>query len=195
MYLLSKYISENFSEKVIFSGEGADEILCGYKYFHKAPSVEELHKDSIRLVQELPYFDVLRADRCTASHGLELRVPFLDKDLVNFCFSFEPEFKNPVNGIEKFYLRETFKDILPDEIIWRRKEAFSDGVSGNENPFYKRIQDFIHAKVDSNSQIQESQYYHKIFSEKFKKLSKPIPHYWMPKWVEVEDPSARKIEI
>ena len=104
MYLLSKYISENFEEKVILSGEGADEILCGYLYFHNSPSSQSTCDESRKLVEQLPYFDVLRADRCTASHGLELRVPFLDRDFLDFCMSLGGNIRKPQKFKDKYLL-------------------------------------------------------------------------------------------
>ena len=195
MYLLSKYISENHSEKVIFSGEGADEIFGGYLYFHKSPSPEDFFHESYRLVSELHYFDVLRADRCTSSFGLELRVPFLDKDVVNYCMSLNPELRKPTQGIEKFILRQAFKDnYLPEYIINRKKEAFSDGVGGRKKPFFSHIHDYI-KKLDEyknieNNDMLEIKYYSDIYKGYYNYPC--IPHLWMPNWVEdVFNPSAR----
>ena len=200
MYLLSKYISENHSEKVIFSGEGADEILCGYLYFHNAPNDTLLNQESKRLIKELPYFDVLRADRCTASHGLELRVPFLDKDFVNYCLELDGQYKKPIENIEKYYLRKAFENCLPKEIVWRVKETFSDGISGEENIWYKKLKEFTNNQIsdeefDVSFPSKEAFYYYKIFKKKFKNFEKPIPNYWMPKWDETDDPSARTLQI
>ena len=156
MYLISKYISENFKEKVIFSGEGADEVLCGYLYFHYAPSETELFNESRHLVKNLPYFDVLRADRTTAAHGLELRVPFLDRNFIDYCLEIPGQYRKPQehidkNGdkinIEKYYLRKAFTGELPDEVLWRRKEGFSDGVGGIKKPWYVHIEEFVNTKI------------------------------------------------
>jgi len=219
MYLLSKYISENFSEKVIFSGEGADEILCGYLYFHYAPSEEDLFLDSRRLVKNLPYFDVLRADRTTAAHGLELRVPFLDLDLVNFCMSISGKYRKPQElcdpfseeakkiNIEKYHLRAPFGGLIPNDIIWRRKEGFSDGVGSLTKPWYKHIEEFVDTKIsktnfeilkychDKKFPSKEAWYYYQIFMSEFFYLKNPIPYYWMPKWQKTTNPSGREMPI
>ena len=195
MYLLSEYIQKNHPERVIFSGEGSDEIFGGYLYFHKAPSDRDFVEESYRLVDELPYFDVLRADRCTSSFGLELRVPFLDKDLVNYCLSLSANIRKPKNGVEKWILRNSFdgKDYLPTDILWRQKEAFSDGVGGLQKPFYKHIQEKIDKKENVDDDDNERLYYFMIYHSYYK--YEPITHYWMPKWVNVNNPSAREIQI
>jgi len=133
MYLLSKYIRNNTKDVVIYSGEGADEVTQGYLYFKKQPNPKEGALESLRLCNQLYEFDVLRVDRTTASQGLEIREPFLDKDFIRHYFSLPANVKCPRNGIEKYHLRKaidvTFPGLLPDEILWRQKEAFSDGVS------------------------------------------------------------------
>ena len=131
-YLVSKYIRENTDCKVIFNGDGSDEVCCGYLYLRNAPSSKELQLESERLVNELYYFDVLRSDRSTSSNGLEARTPFLDKTFVKYYLSIPPELKvfNSKDRIEKHLLRKAFEgeNLLPDDILWRPKEAFSDGV-------------------------------------------------------------------
>ena len=219
MYLLSEYISKNFEEIVIFSGEGADELLAGYLYFHYADSTKALEQESIRLVKNLPYYDVLRADRATASHGLELRVPFLDKKFVQFCMTINGDMKQPQQHIEKFYLRKAFEDILPKEIAWRRKEAFSDGVGGLSKPWYQWIQEDIEERFPDNHIISEENgntitvgdqvekfpskeawYYNHIFRKHYGKCIEPVPAYWMPQWKppdtkDTNDPSGRLMSV
>ncbi len=195
MYLLSKYISENHPEKVIFSGEGADEIFGGYLYFHKSPTPEDFFHESYRLVSELHYFDVLRSDRCTSRFGLELRVPFLDRDVINYCMTLNPNLRKPIDGIEKYILRHAFKNnYLPNDIVFRKKEAFSDGVGGKNKPFFSHIHDYI-KKIDKyknidNIDIAEINFYKDIYDSHYNYPC--IPHLWMPNWVEnVFNPSAR----
>jgi len=209
MYLLAEYISKNFEEIVIFSGEGSDELLAGYLYFHYAPTTKKLENESVRLIKNLPWFDVLRADRCTATHGLELRVPFLDKHFVQFCLNIAGEAKQPQNNIEKYYLRKAFEDLLPHEVIWRRKEGFSDGVGGLSKPWYRWIQEDIESKYPDDMLIEsdkvsdlvkkfpskEAWFYYYTFTEYYGKLLKPIPHYWMPQWQKTNDPSGRMMEV
>ncbi|MGH0146805.1 UNVERIFIED_CONTAM: hypothetical protein FKN15_047885 [Acipenser sinensis] len=152
MYLVSKYIKEKTDSVVIFSGEGLDELTQGYIYFHKAPSPKEAAEDSERLLNELHLFAVLRADRTTAAHGLELRVPFLDHRFTAYYLSLPEELRVPKNGIEKHLLREAFQDtnLLPQEILWRRKEAFSDGVCSDKKSWYSTLQEHIESQGSTN---------------------------------------------
>jgi len=213
MYLLSEYISENFEEIVIFSGEGADEIFGGYLYFHYAPCEKEFEEESTRLIKKLPWYDVLRADRCTASHGLELRVPFLDKSFVEFCMSVSGKLRKPQNNYEKYYLRKAFEDLLPNKVIWRRKEGFSDGVGGLTKPWYEWIQESVNKEYPDNMELKtknetnivgdliksypskEAWYYDYIFKQYYGNIYEPITKYWMPKWQESNDPSGRKMKV
>ena len=123
MYILSRYIRDNTKDVVIYSGEGSDEVTQGYLYFKKQPNSREGALESQRLVDQLYEFDVLRVDRTTASHGLEVREPFLDLKFIKHYFSLPANIKCPRNGIEKYHLRKalevTFRDILPNEILWR----------------------------------------------------------------------------
>lgn len=189
MYLLSEYISQHHEEKVIFSGEGSDEIFGGYLYFHKSPTIEQFEAETTELVQNLYYYDVLRADRCTASFGLELRVPFLDKQFVKFVTSI-PGFLRKYTDLEKYILRMAFKEnYLPIEIIKRQKEGFSDGVGGMKKPFYAHIQESLKINKDTNLDNAEKEYYKSIFLSSYS--YNPIPKYWMPKWINTNNPSGR----
>ncbi|XP_039977704.1 asparagine synthetase [glutamine-hydrolyzing] isoform X2 [Xiphias gladius] len=145
MYLVSKYIREKTDSVVIFSGEGSDELTQGYIYFHKAPTPKAAAEESVRLMNELYLFDVLRADRTTAAHGLELRVPFLDHRFTAYYLSLPEEMRIPKHGVEKHLLRESFKglNLIPDEILWRRKEAFSDGVMSVKKSWYTCLQEHL----------------------------------------------------
>lgn len=203
MYLLAKYISQNTQDKVIFSGEGSDELLCGYLYFHSAPSSEELSAESLRLVNNLYLYDILRGDRCVSSNGLELRVPFLDQQFAEYCLEIPGDIRKPQAGIEKFILRASFEDWLPKEIAWRTKDGFSDSVSGPKKKWFEQIQEFVE-KLISDSEYKpfsskfptkESYYYWKIYNGFFPGFSNPIPEYWMPKWVDSKDPSGRVLKV
>ena len=149
MYLISKYIKEKTDTTVIFSGEGSDELCQGYIYFRKAPTAREGHEESHRLLKDLHYYDVLRTDRMTSAHGLEIRVPFLDKYFTSYYLSLPCEHRQPQKGVEKHLLRSAFggTGLLPSEILWRQKEGFSDGVSSKKNSWFSLLQNHIENKV------------------------------------------------
>ena len=149
MYLLSKYIKKKTDTTVMFCGEGSDELCQGYIYFHKAPTAADGDVESQRLLHDLYLYDNLRADRTTAAHGLELRLPFLDKFFSSYYLSVPPEKRQPQNGVEKHLLRSAFADtgLLPNEILWRPKEGFSDGVSPMKQSWFMLLQDHIENKV------------------------------------------------
>jgi asparagine synthase (glutamine-hydrolysing) len=197
MWMLCKWISENFSEKVLFSGEGSDEVFSGYLYFHLAPEDRALTDESERLVANLYKYDVLRADRCISSNGLELREPFLDKGLIDYYMSLPGNVRRPRDGYEKWVLRKAFEDLLPEEVAWRRKAAFSDAVSCSEKPWYKYIQEWAdknHDKLDGFV-TNESSYYYSIFKS-LHTLYSPTVEYWLPKWQNVgTEPSATVLTI
>ena len=214
-YLLGKYISKNSQAKVIFNGDGSDELLGGYLYMNNCPDDIEFDKESRRLLKDIHLFDVLRSDKSISSNGLEPRTPFLDKNFVNYVLSIYPYFRNHKNHqqIEKYILRNSFtkdkvlnfegKSLLPDEILWRRKEAFSDGVSGLSISLYQILQKKIVAKLNSNSNSNiyqenietEKYYYRTIFENNFTNCLDILPYYWMPKYTNATDPSARTLKF
>jgi asparagine synthase (glutamine-hydrolysing) len=206
MYLLCKWIKENFKETFIFSGEGSDEVFGGYLYFHNSPDDYELHRETIRLVSNLHVYDVLRADRCTSGNSLELREPFLDKDLINYVCSLQGRYKCPMDGYEKYLLRRAFKGYLPNSVLWRKKAAFSDAVSGSEKPWFKYIQEYCESLVTEEElnkanelhktrQVKfnkESYWFYKVFMNTFPSYYLKVD-YWLPKWSNTTDPSATTI--
>jgi len=204
MFLLCEWINKNFPDKVIFSGEGSDELFCGYLYFHNAPTPQDAHTDSLRLVNELYKYDVLRADRCTAGNGLEFREPFLDKDLVDFVTTMNPSYKVPSKPahdeshiFEKTILREAFSDELPYQVAWRRKAAFSDAVSSSEKPWYQWIQEYVKndTTIESYGGTTESNYYKTLFY-RYLKDYKPDTPLWLPRWSNVgSEPSATVLNV
>ena len=202
-YLLGKFISRNSNAKVIFNGDGSDEICGGYLYMNKCPDSIEYDRETHRLLKDIHMFDVLRSDKSISSNGLEPRTPFLDKEFVNFYLSIPVEFRNHnITGtMEKFLLRSAFqKDkLLPDEILWRKKEAFSDGVSNKGKSLFTILQDFIVKNFMTDSDLspreKEKMYYKDIFDKEFPEQAHLVPYYWMPKYVSAEDPSARTLPL
>jgi len=189
-WLVSKYIKENSDAKVVFNGDGSDEVCGGYLYFHYAPNCLDFDKECKRLLEDIHYFDVLRSDRSISSHGLEARTPFLDKNFVQTYLSIPADIRDHnVQGVcEKYLLRKAFdnKDLLPKEVLWRTKEAFSDGVSSDKESWFETIQ-----KRHANEKV----YYKQIFSKYYENQDKVIPYYWMPKFVNATDASARTLDV
>ena len=131
MYLMSRVI-KSMGVKMVLSGEGADEVFGGYLYFHKAPGPREFHEETIRKVSKLHLYDCLRANKSIAAWGVECRVPFLDKEFLDVAMRINPADKMAGKGkMEKYIIRKTFEDYLPQEVVWRQKEQFSDGVGYN----------------------------------------------------------------
>jgi len=207
MYFLSKAIAD-LGIKVVLSGEGADEIFGGYLYFRNAPSTEEFQKETIERVQKLFTADLLRADKSTMAHGLEARVPFLDKAFLDVAMTITPEEKQPktYNGVEKYILRKAFDTpedpYLPSEVLWRQKEQFSDGVGYS---WIDKLIEYCSSKV-THEQLEEAAtlypyntpatkeayLYRSIFHKYYPQLSAAqTVRKWIPKWQENLDPSGR----
>jgi len=131
MFMLARRIKATGC-KMVLSGEGADEIFAGYLYFHKAPNPTELHKETVRKVRDLNKYDCLRANKSTMAWGVEARVPFLDREFIEYAMNIDPASKMSGTRMEKHILRQAFDDpenpYLPNEVLWRQKEQFSDGV-------------------------------------------------------------------
>lgn len=186
IYILSKYIKENTDVKILFSGEGLDELLCGYSYFNNSPSKEDSENESIRLLNNLHFYDILRIERCTSVNGLQCRLPFLDKNFVDIILNLPITQKLPQQGFEKYIIRKVFEDYLPCDIIWRTKESIPDGFSDKENPWSKYVQEIceykIHEEIFNNHYpTKESYYYKLVFDKLFPTYNIKIP-YWLPKW-------------
>ena len=178
MFLLSKYICDNTDIKVILSGEGSDEASGSYLYFHNAPNANEFQEECIRLLKDVRMFDVLRGDKTTAGAGLEIRVPFFDKQFLNYYMGINPELKMPRDGMEKYLLRKSFEHSIPEDIVWRRKDGFSDSVSSFEKPWYQIIEEY----TQSNFNLSEKDFYKTRFIKYFPDCKDIIPYFWMPKW-------------
>jgi asparagine synthase (glutamine-hydrolysing) len=206
-YLIGKYIKANSQAKVIFNGDGSDELCGGYLYMNSCPDSIEYDKETIRLLKDIHLFDVLRSDKCISSHGLEPRTPFLDKGFVNFYLSIPLHFRDHVltNQIEKYLLRLAFSEteLLPKRVLWRKKEAFSDGVSNKGRSLFEIIQDHIEMvtiKASPDNELlkgkkidNEKKYYKDIFNHLYPRQEHLIPYYWMPKYIKSDDPSARTL--
>ena len=207
MYLLSKYIKENTDVVVLLSGEGSDEIFSGYLYNYSAPSSYDMNTDAIIRIEQLPWYDVLRADRTTASNSLEIRVPFLCKHIIKYVFSLDPNYLNPnCQGIEKKILRDAFREFIPNDewkqIIDRPKEAFSDGVGYSWKHSLGLHADALitDEELENNKYIyprplqKEALLYRKYF-ESYYPNTYLVPEYWMPSWTQSSDPSATALKI
>jgi asparagine synthase (glutamine-hydrolysing) len=209
-YLVGKYIKENTDVKVVFNGDGSDEVCMGYLYNHAAPTNKDFFLENQRLLREIHFFDVLRSDRSVSSHGLEARTPFLDKDFVDFYMSLPVELKRfSTNRPEKYLLRKAFSEtwLLPGEVLWRKKCAFSDAVSSKESSWHKTIQGHVDTLISDQEfekyksryahctpVLKESFYYRKVFESMFGVSSvATTPHFWMPRWTVTDDPSAREL--
>lgn len=204
-YVMANYISKNTDIRVLLSGEGSDEIHGSYRYFRDAPDLVQFHNETIRLLEELYYFDNKRTDRTMAGHGLEVRVPFLDFEYVEFITRINPKFlMYRKDHMEKQIVRDSFKGYLPDEILYRSKEAFSDAVSNDQINWAISIQKVADSKI-SDSELEKNEfeinrprtkdalYFRRIFNSIYPKRDNIIPHYWLPRFQkeEILDPSAR----
>jgi asparagine synthase (glutamine-hydrolysing) len=208
---VGKYIKENSEAKVILNGDGADELMGGYMYFHACPSSTEFDEECKRLLNNIHYFDVLRSDKSISSHGLEPRTPYLDKDLVEYYLNIPIELRNHtgLKKQEKYFIRNVINEkdpnLLPQEVLFRKKEAFSDGVSGLEKSWYQIIQERVENEPIINfNQTQylhnppttkEQQYYRAIFESHYPSCSHLVPYFWMPKFVNATDASARTLSV
>ena len=217
MYLLARVI-KSMGIKMVLSGEGADEIFGGYLYFHKAPSAEEFHKETVRKLSKLHLYDCLRANKSLAAWGVEGRVPFLDKEFLDVAMRTNPEAKMcPGTTMEKRIVREAFSDMLPQEIVWRQKEQFSDGVGYSWIDTLKKItseqvsdEQMAHAaeRFPINTPLcKEEYYYRSIFEEHFpsESAARSVPHEasvacstaialeWDEAWKNMNDPSGRAV--
>ena len=213
-WLLGKYIRSQTDIKVVLNGDGSDEIGGGYLYFYAAPSDEEFEAESERLLNEIHLYDVLRSDRSMAAHGLEARTPFLDKSVVETWRAIDTGFRRPRHAnaegrgqcMEKTILREAFQNdcYLPFDVLWRRKEAFSDGVSSTTDSWYTRCQDYARNNYTTTEsythnppRTAEAAWYRTLFESTYGPNGATlIPHMWMPRWVVgTTDPSARTISF
>lgn len=217
MYLMARYI-KSMGIKMVLSGEGSDEIFGGYLYFHKAPNDKELHEELVRKLSQLHLYDCLRANKSLMAWGVEGRVPFLDKKFLDVAMRINPKDKMcPGKVIEKKVLRDAFSGMLPDEILWRQKEQFSDGVGYS---WIDALRDYAEEQVSDrkfaeretrfpvNTPVTKEAYlYREIFEDIFKLPSavKTVPYgksvacstetaiAWDEKFKNMADPSGRAV--
>ncbi|PLB54408.1 asparagine synthetase 1 [Aspergillus steynii IBT 23096] len=211
MYLLSRKIKA-MGVKMVLSGEGSDEIFGGYLYFHAAPNREEFHKETVRRVKNLHLADCLRANKSTSAWGLEARVPFLDKEFLEVTMGTDSKDKMITKDrIEKYILRKAFdttdepdnKPYLPEKILWRQKEQFSDGVGyswidGLKDQAELQVTDEMMKNPkpewgDDIPDTKEAYWYRTMFDEHFPPYCAGTVERWVPKWSKQTDPSGRAI--
>ena len=217
MYLLSRVI-KSMGVKMVLSGEGSDELFGGYLYFHKAPNAQALHEETVRKLSKLHLYDCLRANKSLAAWGVEGRVPFLDKEFIDIAMRMNPVDKLSGNRMEKFVLRKAFEEYLPESIVWRQKEQFSDGVGYS---WIDSLKEMVSREVTdaqlSNAkfrfqinppQSKEEYYYRSIFSEHFPldsaaqcvpsvpsvACSTPEALAWDKSFATLNDPSGRAVK-
>lgn len=205
-WLVARNIRDTTDIKVLFNGDGSDEVCSGYLYSMNAPSLADLEQDQKDLLKNIHFFDVLRSDRSIASHGIEPRTPFLDKEFVSVYSTLDISLRAPMKvpgshqdqgyNMTKWYLRKQFDDgtYLPDEVLWRPKEAFSDGVSSTDRSWHTILKEYYQSSLGTT----EREMYRNIFESYYGPINEEneiIPYYWMPKWSHTDDPSARSLNV
>lgn len=211
-YLVARYVALNSDCKVLFNGDYSDEVFMSYQYASKCTDVDEFDAENRKLLSNIHYFDSLRSDRCISGWGLEARTPFADRRFIETVLLIPPRLKLHHDKIEKKLLRDAFAEsgLLPEAVVWRRKEAFSDGVSKQEKSWAKVVQDHVDTKVTDTEFaaekgrfqycppiLKESYYYRVLFEQFYPGRGEVIPYFWLPnpKWCgEVVDPSARVLD-
>jgi asparagine synthase (glutamine-hydrolysing) len=212
-YLLAKWISENTKIKVVGIGDLSDELCSGYFYNFLAPCPEELHLETVRILDDIHYYDVLRADRGISHFGLEARCPFSDINFIKLYLSIDPVLRMPTyKNLEKWLLRVSFENdnILPKEVLFRNKEAFSDAITSVSRSWFEIIQENVEKTISDEEFIikkskythlqpktKEALYFRELFSSHYglDNSGKIIPYYWLPKWINTNEPSARTLDI
>ena len=218
MFLMARAI-KSLGIKMVLSGEGADELFGGYLYFHKAPSARDFHEETVRKLNKLHQYDCLRANKSLAAWGIEGRVPFLDKEFIDVAMRLNPKDKMITpQRMEKWLLRKAFESYLPESIVWRQKEQFSDGVGYSWiDTLKKTVEENISDNMIENAhfrfptqtpQNKEEFYYREIFEDHFPSdgaalsvpsvpsvaCSTPIALEWDETFKNQNDPSGRAVK-
>jgi len=218
-YLVSLFIKEYNKDKekfkddtvVVFCGDLSDEIFASYRGFMKADTPENFYRENLKLIKDVHCFDVLRSDKSISGAGLEARVPFADQYLMDFVMSIPSELKMfNDERIEKYILRKSFDNmnLLPQQLLWRRKEAFSDGVSAHSRSWFQIIKEHVdkiipdeefEARCNKYDYLKpydkESLYYREIFEKYYPGRERLIPYFWRHPFTTQLDPSARLLDV
>lgn len=217
MYLLARVI-KSMGIKMVLSREGADEIFGGYLYFHKAPDAKSFHEETVRKLSKLHLYDCLRANKSLSAWGVEGRVPFLDKDFLDVAMNLNPTSKMcPGSVVEKKILREAFSDMLPESVVWRQKEQFSDGVGYSWIDTLKEITSKVVSDEDManaatrfpiNTPMNKEEYYYRCIFEEYypsESAARSVPSIpsvacstaealaWDASFKNLNDPSGRSV--
>lgn len=219
MYLLARVI-KSMGIKMVLSGEGSDELFGGYLYFHKAPSAQAFHEETVRKLGKLHLYDCLRANKSLMAWGIEGRVPFLDKEFMDVAMTINPKDKMITpERMEKWVLRKAFEDLLPESIAWRQKEQFSDGVGYSWIDTLKQVaEDEVTDEMMANAKFRfpintpmskEEYRYRTIFESHFPSdsaascvpsvpsvaCSTPVALEWDEAFKKMNDPSGRAVKV
>lgn len=203
-YLVSCYIRDHSEDRVIFCGDVSDEIFGSYRGFYYAPNTRDFYDENAKMLENIHYFDVLRSDKTISGAGLEARVPFGDKDLVRYVMDIDPKYKVfTKDKMEKYLLRKAFEDLLPSELCWRVKTAFSDGIGSVGDPWHEAVKTHMETKYTDDEfnekrkkyminppYDKESLYYREMFESYFPNKDTLIPYFWKQPFMDSEDPSA-----
>ncbi len=207
-YLVSLYIKEHSDDTVIFCGDVSDEIFASYRGFSGDHNDNDFYVENVKMLNNIQYFDILRSDKSISGAGLEARVPFADKEFIDYVMNLPPSLKKfNKDRMEKYLFRKAFEDYMPHDILWRRKEAFSDGVSSTERSWFQIIKEFVDKKYsDEEYEVlrkkytlnmpydKESLFYREIFEKYYPNKANLIPYFWRHPFSTQLYPSARLLE-
>jgi asparagine synthase (glutamine-hydrolysing) len=213
-YLVSNYVSKKTDIKVLITGEASDEVASGYLMNYYAPDAQSLHEGAKEYVRRVHMYDGRRCDRCISGVSCEARIPLAYPEFIETYWRIPAAWRHPnYKNCEKWWLRKAFDglDVVQEDVLWRKKEAFSDGISGTTKSWFQILQEHIETLVSNeefgqdkwNSNTKEEYYYKKLFVKHFgEKRLDIIPGNWQPKWNSLGqvitgyvDPSARTLGV